>query len=73
MLFPSNFKRRSQDLKNTYFDAAQFYWGSANSWKKNNNLFNFYSTIVEIPYHESIDIDTMEDWKLAELIYKNKK
>ena len=73
MLFPSNFKRRSQDLKNTYFDAAQFYWGSANSWKKNNNLFNFYSTIVEIPYHESIDIDTMEDWKLAELIFKNKK
>ena len=46
--------------------------GKKESWEKKINIFDKYSTIVEIPYYESIDIDTIEDWKAAELFYEKK-
>ena len=72
MLDPHYYLKRTQDLTKTYYDAAQFYWGKKESWKKKINIFDKYSTIVEIPYYESIDIDTIEDWKTAELFYEKK-
>ena len=33
-LFPNQIKSRTQDLQNTYIDAAQFYWGTKNNWVK---------------------------------------
>ena len=27
MLFPKEYNKRTQDLDQVYFDAAQFYWG----------------------------------------------
>ena len=72
MLNPDYFFKRTQDLSSTYFDAGQFYWGKKESWINKINIFDKYSTIVEIPYYESIDIDTIEDWKAAELFYEKK-
>lgn len=55
---------RSQDLEPMYHDVGMFYFYSKNPAKKQGN----------IPYimDESAvqDIDTMEDWKMAELKYK---
>ena len=69
-----NFKNfalsRSQDIKDSYFDAAQFYWGSNNSWKNKKNILNSSSKFIEIPGWRAIDIDTKEDWKKAELMNK---
>ncbi len=69
MHFPENFNTRSQDLKKSYFDAAQFYWGKKDAWLEEKNIFDKNSTIVEIPPLEAIDIDTEEDWKSAEIMY----
>ncbi len=72
MLNSDYYFKRTQDLPSTYYDAGQFYWGKRESWKNKINIFDKYSTIIEIPYYESIDIDTIEDWKAAELFYKKR-
>ena len=70
MLFSKDYYKRSQDLKEIYFDAGQFYWGSKNSWLTFNSLLNNSSDIVYIPKWRAIDIDTKEDWKKAEKFAK---
>lgn len=72
-LFDKNsYSKRSQDLKNIYHDAGQFYWGTAKNWLKNDIIFNKKSAIVEIPYLDFIDINYFSDWKIAEKLFKLK-
>lgn len=70
MLFPKYYKSRSQDLPKVYHDAGLFYWAKSNVWKKKSTTFNDKITIVEIPNFRVQDIDDIEDWKRAELIFK---
>ena len=69
------FKATTQDLTKNYRDAAQFYWGWPNSWIKKKRIFDKFSSILYLPKWRAVDIDTLEDWKFAELNYKtlNKK
>ena len=71
MIFPKKEKSRTQDLPDTFHDAAQFYLGWKNSWKKNKSIFNLNSKFIEIDESETHDIDNLTDWKLAEIKYKN--
>ena len=71
MIFPSKEKKRTQDLPETYHDAAQFYLGWKNSWKKNKSIFNKSSKFIEINKNKTQDIDNLDDWKLAEIKYSN--
>ena len=70
MIFPKNFKKRSQDLKNIYCDAAQFYWANKKTWIRQNNIFNKKSHFVLIPKWRYHDLDTNEDWQRAEIYNK---
>ena len=67
-----SYYKRSQSLKNFYHDAGQFYWGTSENWINENILFNNYSSIIEIPYLNFIDINYKEDWKIAEQLYNLK-
>jgi len=40
MIFKKYYKKRSQDLKQIFCDAGQFYWGSKNSWLKEKMHFS---------------------------------
>ena len=71
MLFPNKYNSRTQDLKKTYHDAGQFYWGRPEAWLKLKPVFNQLSTIINISRWRAHDIDTLEDWKQAEIIYKS--
>ncbi len=67
MLWPEFLNTRSQDLKEVYHDAAQFYWKKLNCNKK----FTFDGNIpILIPRYLVQDIDTIEDFIKAELMYK---
>jgi len=67
MLWPQYLNTRSQDLKEVYHDAAQFYWKKLSCHEK----FTFDGNIpIIIPRYLVQDIDTMEDFIKAELIYK---
>lgn len=70
MLLPENINKRSQDLSPTYHDAGQFYWGAPEAWVENRPIFSERSTIIKLPDYRVADIDTEEDWKRAELMYK---
>ena len=70
MFYPEQFQTRSQDLEEAWHDAGQFYWASADQWKKDEPIFNDHAIALTIPRHRVQDIDTPEDWRLAELLFK---
>lgn len=68
MFWPENFNKRSQDLEEAYQDAGQFYWYKL--FKEPNDIpFGKESIPIVIPRHLVQDIDNIEDWKRAEIIY----
>lgn len=70
MFQPENFNTRSQDLEEAFHDAAQFYWGTTEAWLKQTPFFSQNSTALILPRHRVQDIDTVEDWQRAELMFK---
>ncbi len=69
MIWPENLNARSQDLMPAYHDAGQFYWGRTDRFLTGKRLFTDNTLPLEIPESEVQDIDTMEDWKIAEVKY----
>ena len=67
--FPQFIEHRSQDLEETYHDAGQFYWGQAAAFVDDQPLFAPHSAPVILPRHQVQDIDTQEDWEMAEKMY----
>jgi pseudaminic acid cytidylyltransferase len=70
MYKPNEFNTRSQDLEEAYHDAGQFYWGYPNSWGNNIKMFSERSAPVILPHYRVQDIDTIEDWIRAELLFE---
>jgi pseudaminic acid cytidylyltransferase len=70
MFQPEHRLTRSQDLEPAYHDAAQFYWGSANAFLDKRPMFSGRSIPFLLPRQRVIDIDTPEDWDLAELLWQ---
>ena len=70
MFNPEEFNSRSQDLEEAYHDAGQFYWGSASAWLSEKKIFSPAASPVLLPRYRVQDIDTMEDWQRAELMFK---
>ena len=56
-------------MRESYFDAAQFYLGNKSTWLESKNIVNNSKGIV-IPEKYVQDIDTIEDWETAELKYR---
>jgi pseudaminic acid CMP-transferase len=73
MFFPENYSARSQDLPEALHDAAQFYWGNPECWIKNMKIFESYSYPIKIPFWRVQDIDTENDFKKAEILFKSLK
>lgn len=67
MIWPENLCVRSQDLMPAYHDAGQFYWMRVDSFLKQKKLFAENTVAFEIPEIEVQDIDTMQDWEIAEI------
>ena len=69
MIFPDYFRTRSQDLPISLHDAAQFYWGTADAWLEQEQIFSERSIPVLIPSARVQDIDTPSDWAMAESLF----
>ena len=70
MINKKNYKKRSQDLKQIFHDAGQFYWATKKTWINKKIVFDEKSSIFLLPRLRVQDIDTLEDWKIAEKLYK---
>lgn len=70
MFHPEHFNTRSQDLEEAWHDAGQFYWGRVQVWLEELVMFTSASAPVRLPRHLVQDIDTLEDWHRAELMFR---
>lgn len=70
MIWPDYMNVRSQDLSEAYHDAGQFYWADAKKYLIEKKFFSRNAVPVVLPRYLVQDIDTDEDWKRAEAMYK---
>ena len=68
MISPENYYKRTQDLKKYYFDAGQFYIQTPEALEQRYHLFCEMSLPFDISNEIFFDIDTVEDFKKANLI-----
>lgn len=61
---------RSQDLEEAWHDAGQFYWGKSSAWLSGQPIFSSDSAPVPVPRYRVQDIDTVEDWSRAEMMFE---
>ncbi|HAC68695.1 MAG TPA: pseudaminic acid cytidylyltransferase, partial [Pseudomonas sp.] len=64
------YETRSQDLEPAFHDAGQFYWGRTEAWEQGAPLHAPHSLPVRLQRHRVQDIDTLDDWQRAELLYE---
>ncbi len=69
-----SFNKRSQSLKNYFYDSSSFYIFSRDILKYSSvdEYINKFKSF-EVSRFDSIDIDNIEDWKMAEALYKYNK
>ena len=60
---------RSQDLPRVLHDAGQFYWARANTWLAKKDILSSVGFGIELPRSQAQDIDSEEDWKIAEALF----
>lgn len=70
MFMPEHINTRSQDLEEAFHDAGQFYWGRSSAFIAGKSIFSKDSFAVVLPRNTVQDIDTLEDWNNAELMYE---
>lgn len=71
MFWPEYERSRSQDLPKAFHDAGQFYWYRVEDLLAGKPISFNGSLPVILPGELVQDIDTEEDWKLAELKYSH--
>jgi len=69
MFTPQYYMSRSQDLVEAYQDAGQFYWTKL-AKKAKKIMFSDESIPIILPRYLVQDIDTLEDWRRAEIMYE---
>ena len=72
MNFPQFFKERSQDLPYSYYDSGQFYFSNAKNWIDKKKIFSKNSFFLEIEEDKIVDIDDMNDLKIAKKFFKKR-
>ncbi len=68
-LQPEHELTRTQDLEKSYHDTGQFYWGKASAWTARMKMHTDGVGMV-VPNWRVVDIDSVDDWKRAELLYQ---
>lgn len=71
--WPENIKTRSQDLEPYYHDAGQFYLLRTELFLEQQSLVPPNTIPYELSELEVQDIDTLDDWKIAEIKYATMK
>lgn len=67
---PEHIHSRSQDLEPMFHDSGLFYWMKNDVFLKEKEIFCKKACLFEIEESKCQDIDTNEDWKIAEMKYK---
>jgi N-acylneuraminate cytidylyltransferase len=63
----------SNTLPESFHDAAQFYFLNTKSFMETHSILGQKVYPIILPNHQVRDIDTMEDWLMAEIMYQTCK
>jgi N-acylneuraminate cytidylyltransferase len=66
---PQHIASRSQDLAPAFHDAGQFYWLRTASFLEQRQIYARHAVPLLLDDMQAQDIDTEEDWRLAEFKY----
>ncbi len=66
---PEHELARTQDLPPAFHDTGQFYWGRTDAWAAQKRMHSEGAGLV-VPYWRFVDIDTIDDWQRAELMFE---
>lgn len=67
-VFDEQSTKRSQDLPDVFCPTGAIWWARTDVLRKEKTFHVEGRTGWEIPWHRGVDIDTEDDWKLAELL-----
>lgn len=70
MLNVEHAQTRSQDLQPAYHDAGQFYWGKRDAFIEERPIFSSHSSGFLLNRWQVQDIDTLDDWDMAEKLFE---
>ena len=70
MLYPKNYSVRSQDFEPLFHDAGQFYITRSKALIAEKTMFCKHSSSIILRDNEVQDIDTEEDWQIAEMKFR---
>lgn len=68
--WPENMAKRSQDLEPLYHDCGQFYCLNVASFQRQKKIWMEHTVAFIQDARYVQDIDTLEDWRIAEVKYK---
>lgn len=68
--WPELMDARSQDLTPYFHDAGMFYWFAPEQFRETGHLFSEESVVFEVSADRCQDINTPDDWAIAELKYQ---
>lgn len=71
-IWPKYAISRSQDLETAFHDAGQWYWIKIDQFIRTKSIIMNKTGTIKLTDLDVQDIDTITDWKLAELKYKLK-
>ena len=63
------FRKRSQELKDKYYDSGQFYFGRVDDFFE-KDLVNNKSRAIILKKYETVDINDSSDWDFAQKLLK---
>lgn len=67
---PEHFFARSQDLEPAFHDCGQFFFCRSAVFAADKRALSDKTWALEVPASQTQDIDTEEDWRLAELKFE---
>ena len=70
MLEPEYMDVRSQDLPETFHDTGQIYWGTKEFFLSGSEIQDGDAVGIPVPRYRAQDIDTNDDWAMAEIMYR---
>lgn len=70
MFYPEHLNSLSNNLEPAYHDAGQFYWFRTSAFLRDPKIIMNRAFGYEVPESQCQDIDTEEDWRLAEIKWR---
>jgi N-acylneuraminate cytidylyltransferase len=61
---------RSQDLPEFFHDTGQIYWGTGEFFLSGNDIQAGNAVGIHVPRYRTQDIDNIDDWVRAEIMYR---